>query len=363
MCCVEIVMCQNVRARSNGSFSLRAEHIRRAGKSSNLRVRFIYAKQLMASRPEFFEFNLSELGNDNLEFGGKVTLSEVMRAVAEDIIEKLKNGDVFLLAITASTLIVTSIFVYSYFYSTSSAGCPAGYGSSTSSTAPKKKEEEEPIVLRDFTLEQLREFDGTGDKKIFVSLKGEVYDVTAAAAMYGPEGSYHCFAGREASVAMAKLSFDEVDLANTNYHELSPFEKSSLSDWIDKFKWYKGYPVVGRVSVPPADLVLTLEALADFKGQGEVPAGRVDAPMYIGVLGDVFDVSYGGKEMYSAPSPYVCFLGIDASRALAKLSFKPEDLSSRDLADLSDTERKTLQDWHTKYANARKYPIVGKISA
>jgi membrane-associated progesterone receptor component len=123
----------------------------------------------------------------------------------------------------------------------------------------------------------------------------------------------------------------------------------------------KDYPLVGRLSVPPCGLMLTKEELLAYKGASEVPPGRVDAPIYIAVKGDVFDVSYGGKEMYGEGSPYIVFTGIDASRALAKMSFKPEDLESSALGDLSEAELKVLDDWHRKYLEARKYPIVGSL--
>ncbi|NCF40367.1 MAG: hypothetical protein GWP75_09650, partial [Planctomycetia bacterium] len=80
-----------------------------------------------------------------------------------------------------------------------------------------------PDPPRDFTLEQLKKFNGVvteDDKfnpdagKIYISLKGEVYDVTAAANMYGPGASYHLFAGRDASRALAKMSFDADCLDN-----------------------------------------------------------------------------------------------------------------------------------------------------
>jgi hypothetical protein len=52
-------------------------------------------------------------------------------------------------------------------------------------------------------------------------------------------------------------------------------------------------------------------------------------------------VSYGGKEMYQSPDgPYSMFVGIDASRALAKMSFDPDDLKSHDISDLTEEERK-----------------------
>jgi hypothetical protein len=54
--------------------------------------------------------------------------------------------------------------------------------------------------------------------------------------------------------------------------------------------------------------------------------------------------------------------GIDASKALAKMSFKPEDLESRDLSDLTSVQQKTLADWEKKFIVQRKYPVVGNIS-
>ena len=57
------------------------------------------------------------------------------------------------------------------------------------------------------------------------------------------------------------------------------------------------------------------------------------------------------------------FAGIDASKALAKMSFKEEDLNSRDLSDLTPEQIKTLKDWETKFIIARKYPVVGNLIA
>jgi hypothetical protein len=50
------------------------------------------------------------------------------------------------------------------------------------------KEVEPPKPLRDFTIDQLREFNGQDDKPIYIALRGEVYDVSRAKDMYGPDG-------------------------------------------------------------------------------------------------------------------------------------------------------------------------------
>ena len=57
--------------------------------------------------------------------------------------------------------------------------------------AAEPKEVKPPeIEPRDFTLEELREFDGSDPSKpILVALNGTVYDVTRSKNMYGP-GEY-----------------------------------------------------------------------------------------------------------------------------------------------------------------------------
>jgi membrane-associated progesterone receptor component len=231
--------------------------------------------------------------------------------------------------------------------------------------SPPPKEtikEEEPIVLRDFTLEQLREFDGSNDKPIYIAIKGEVFDASKGTQYYGIDAPYHCFAGRDATRAMAKFSFDEAELSNPDVSDIGPFEKGMLEDFIHKFKYYRCYPVIGLISKPPANRTFTRAELAAFKGEtATTEEGRVDAPIYVGAAGKVFDVSYGGKEFYGPGGAYHHFAGVDASRALAKMSFQPEDIQSHDISDLTEVQQKTLRDWVEKFENVRKYPIVGSI--
>jgi membrane-associated progesterone receptor component len=173
--------------------------------------------------------------------------------------------------------------------------------------------------------------------------------------------SYNCFAGRDATRAMAKLSFDEADLSNSNIDDISPFERDVLEDWYSKFRDYKNYPIIGRVSQPPAPTEFTRAKLLELKNTTEVPKGRVNAPLLVGLCGQVIDVSYGGYEMYGPGGPYNLFVGVDASRALAKMSFKEEDLRSSDLSDLTEEQKKVLEDWRKKLVETRKYPIVGTL--
>lgn len=244
-------------------------------------------------------------------------------------------------------------------------------GTSSSSSPPssspkhhgKNKDvgEEDKMIPRDFTPEQLRDFDGIKEKKIFIALKGDVYDVTPSSEFYGAEGAYHCFAGRNASRAMAKLSFDEAELSNPNLTDLGPFEKDTLESWVEKFKYVKQYEIVGKLSTPITNRTFTPSELSEYKGSQTPSAGRVDSEILIGLNGSVYDVSYGGKEMYGTGGPYAMFAGRDASRCLAKMSFKEEDLNSRDLSDLTSSELNILREWEDKFRNKKKYPCVGVL--
>jgi membrane-associated progesterone receptor component len=281
----------------------------------------------------------------------------------KDVIATANKGDLKSLFYVLLTCVIAFYIAYAVLGAAISpffADQDPNYGKEAGSNG-KKEAEEEREPPKDFTVAQLRDFDGTKGKPIYVSLSLEVYDVSSGRDFYGEGSGYHCFAGREASRAMAKLSFDEEDLANHDISDLGPFEKSVLDDWIQKFKHFKCYPIVGKVSIPPKDLELSREQMIEYRGLQEVPEGRIDAPIYIGINGKILDVSYGGKEMYGQGGPYFLFAGHDASKALAKMSFEEEHLRSTDLSDLTPEQQKTLSDWDKKLTVSRKYPVVGRI--
>jgi membrane-associated progesterone receptor component len=61
---------------------------------------------------------------------------------------------------------------------------------------------------------------------------------------------------------------------------------------------------------------------------------------------------------YGPGGPYALFAGKDASRALAKMSFEPQDLTG-DVSGLGPFELSALQDWEYKFVS--KYVKVGSI--
>lgn len=72
----------------------------------------------------------------------------------------------------------------------------------------------EPVQLGDdVSEEKLRGYDGSDpEKPLLMAIKGQIYDVSRSRMFYGPGGSYALFAGRDASRALALMSFEPQDL-------------------------------------------------------------------------------------------------------------------------------------------------------
>ncbi|KAJ3211900.1 hypothetical protein HDU82_004590 [Entophlyctis luteolus] len=107
----------------------------------------------------------------------------------------------------------------------------------STTTAPRH-----PVVveLRQFSKKDLAAFDGRSSKTIYLAVKGRVYDVTAGASFYGPDGMYGNFAGRDASRGLAKDSFDAemlnpVDDPIDDLADLTAEEQETLNGWAQFF--------------------------------------------------------------------------------------------------------------------------------
>jgi membrane-associated progesterone receptor component len=105
---------------------------------------------------------------------------------------------------------------------------------------------EEP-EQRDYTLEELLEYDGThGTKPLLLVMRGVVYHVTNGWSFYGPNGGYSFLAGHDASRALAKMSLEPAMVQQpVVLDDLSDTENQTLNDWIAKLSLK--YPVVGNV--------------------------------------------------------------------------------------------------------------------
>ena len=126
-----------------------------------------------------------------------------------------------------------------------------------------------PVQLGEITAEELKQYDGSDPKKpLLMAIKSQIYDVSQSRMFYGPGGPYALFAGKDASRALAKMSFEDKDLTGDTTG-LGPFELEALQDW--EYKFMSKYVKVGTIksSVPETQEESTSEAT---KAAEDVPS-------------------------------------------------------------------------------------------
>lgn len=101
--------------------------------------------------------------------------------------------------------------------------------------------------MKTFSVSELSNFDGEGGRKIYFSVEGVIFDVTAGRDFYGPEGPYAVFAGKECARALALLKIDEA-ACNDNLSGVDEAGLKILAEWVKKFK--EKYPIKGRLVDP-----------------------------------------------------------------------------------------------------------------
>ena len=111
--------------------------------------------------------------------------------------------------------------------------------------APAQPEPEEIKYREDWTFAELQEYNGTKPSRpLLVSIRGQIFDTSSRADMYGPGGPYGAFAGVDASYMLATMNTDATN-ANKPFNNVSESEKQSLDGW-DSF--FKGkYTCVGKL--------------------------------------------------------------------------------------------------------------------
>lgn len=112
------------------------------------------------------------------------------------------------------------------------------------------------VVQRNLTKEELWQYRGEGDSPIYLAVHGKIYDVTSGKDHYGPGGSYHGFAGRDASRAFVDLCFTPECLAVADQiddWDTTDENRAAVKHWEDFYANEKRpdgtpkYPFVGYV--------------------------------------------------------------------------------------------------------------------
>lgn len=119
------------------------------------------------------------------------------------------------------------------------------------------------------------------------------------------------------------------------------------------------------VSAPPGLRFDEPEPPREAVQLGEVTAAELlayngsdpEKPLLMAIRGQIYDVS-AGRNFYGPGGPYAMFAGKECSRALALLSFKPDDINGN-LKGLGESELTILEDWEYKFID--KYPKVGQL--
>lgn len=104
-----------------------------------------------------------------------------------------------------------------------------------------------------FTLEQLQKYNGEDPAlPIYLAINGSVYDVSASRQIYGPNGHYSFFSGRDAARAFVTGCFHKEDEFTYDLRGIDSTEAElDILGWQNFFSNSGKYFFVGTVDLPP----------------------------------------------------------------------------------------------------------------
>jgi hypothetical protein len=86
---------------------------------------------------------------------------------------------------------------------------------------------------------------GNFNGDIWLSIMGEVYDVTSGRSFYGPGGNYAVFAGKDGSVPFITGKFTQEEAQKSLTESLSAAQLVALEGWRKFYETSDKYPFVG----------------------------------------------------------------------------------------------------------------------
>mmetsp|Transcript_160245 Transcript_160245/g.282685 ORF Transcript_160245/g.282685 Transcript_160245/m.282685 type:complete len:174 (+) Transcript_160245:72-593(+) len=89
-----------------------------------------------------------------------------------------------------------------------------------------------PSALPRLTLEMLRQYNGKDLPLVYCSLRGRIYDVSTS-TNFSPGGSYNFLAGADATLGMARMSYDKALLNSTSFTEVTQEEWQCVDGWVE----------------------------------------------------------------------------------------------------------------------------------
>lgn len=102
------------------------------------------------------------------------------------------------------------------------------------------------IIFWRFNLKRHRYNGKVKGETIYLSIFGEVYDVTKGAEFYAEGAGYHAFAGRDAAVPFITGIFTEEEAAKST-DVLSDEDIRGMKSWLEFYQKEERYPFVGRL--------------------------------------------------------------------------------------------------------------------
>ncbi|XP_003394670.1 neuferricin [Bombus terrestris] len=95
-----------------------------------------------------------------------------------------------------------------------------------------------------FTSTELKKYTNLKDG-LYISILGQIFDVTKGAKHYGPGATYHVFTGRDASLAFITGEFNDKGLTD-DISSLSIHQVKALNDWVQFYN--KNYIYKGKLN-------------------------------------------------------------------------------------------------------------------